>query len=89
MCRFNPSIIAEGCSQNSDTEFKRFLEMAVGSSFELETQLILCNEIGYIKNENLENLITDLHCLQKQVNSVISEKSNSKKLTAKSQQPIT
>lgn len=32
-----PSNIAEGCSKNSDIEFKRFLEIAIGSSFELET----------------------------------------------------
>ena len=30
-----PSNIAEGCSRNSDVEFKRFLEIAIGSSFEL------------------------------------------------------
>jgi four helix bundle protein len=32
-----PSNIAEGCSRSSDMEFKRYLEIAIGSSFELET----------------------------------------------------
>ncbi len=32
-----PSNIAEGCSRSSQIDFKRFLEMALGSSFELET----------------------------------------------------
>ena len=36
-----PSNIAEGCSRNSEIEFKRFLEIALGSAFELETQLII------------------------------------------------
>ncbi len=31
-----PSNIAEGCSRNSEIEFKRFLEVALGSLFELE-----------------------------------------------------
>ena len=84
-----PSNIAEGCSRNSEMEFKRFLEIAIGSSFELETQLILCNEIGYIKGGNAESLITDLHILQKQINSLISKIANanakSQKLKAKGQ----
>lgn len=80
-----PSNIAEGCSRNSETEYKRFLEIAIGSSFELETQLILCNEIGYFDRDTLETLISDLHQLQKQTNSLISKIASSQKLTAKSQ----
>jgi len=79
-----PSNIAEGCSRNSEIEFKRFLEMAIGSSFELETQLILCIEIGYTERENLESLLTDLHLLQKQINSLISKIAKSPKPVAKS-----
>lgn len=40
-----PSNIAEGCSRNSDIELKRFIEIAMGSAFELETQLLLTKEI--------------------------------------------
>lgn len=40
-----PSNIAEGCSRNSDKEFKRYLEIAIGSAFELETQFILSYEL--------------------------------------------
>jgi four helix bundle protein len=35
-----PSNIAEGCSRISNKDFQHFLSMALGSAFELETQLI-------------------------------------------------
>jgi four helix bundle protein len=41
-----PSNIAEGCSRSSDLEYKRFLDMSLGSSFELETQLIIIERLG-------------------------------------------
>lgn len=36
-----PSNIAEGCGRNSDKDFNRFLEISLGSSFELENKLLL------------------------------------------------
>src|SRR5690554_6118199 len=67
-----PSNIAEGASRNSEKDFKRFLEIAIGSAFELETQLILCAELNYINTEDQIKTINDLHILQKQINSLIT-----------------
>ena len=51
-CSLISSNIAEGAAKPSDNEFAHFLDMALGSAFEVETQLIIANKIGYINNEN-------------------------------------
>lgn len=48
-----PSNIAEGCGRNSDKELCRFLDIANGSAFELESDLILCNDVELITDEEL------------------------------------
>ena len=58
-----PSNIAEGHSRNSRKEFIQFLSIAKGSKSELETQLILCRDLGYFEHEDIENcfiLITEV-----------------------------
>jgi len=68
-----PSNIAEGCSRNSEKEYKRFLEIAIGSSFELETQLIIGFEQNYHPIKQHEELLVNINTLQKQINSLISK----------------
>lgn len=67
-----PSNIAEGCSRNSQRDFKRFLEIAIGSAFELETQMILATDLHYVKKDVSRNLVEDINSLQKQMNTFIS-----------------
>ncbi len=76
MCRAAvsiPSNIAEGCSRNSETEFKRFLEIAIGSSFELETQLIIIDELEFVTKEHLNPIFELLNNEQKMINGLISK----------------
>lgn len=40
-----PSNIAEGSSKDSQKDFIRFLQISLGSTYELETQLILCSDL--------------------------------------------
>ena len=49
-----PSNIAEGKSRNSKREYRQFVGIAKGSVAELETQLILCERIGYLKKDELK-----------------------------------
>lgn len=52
-----PSNIAEGQARNSMKEFIQFLAIAKGSKAELETQLLLCVEINYLKNSDIDKAI--------------------------------
>ena len=47
-----PSNIAEGAARGSKKEFLQFLTIARGSLSELETQVILAKELGFIKNDH-------------------------------------
>src|ERR1035437_5481636 len=52
-----PSNIAEGAGRNSNKEFTQFLNISIGSCFELETQIMLAFEFAYIKKEDFEQFI--------------------------------
>jgi four helix bundle protein len=68
-----PSNIAEGSSRQSDLDYKRFLEMSLGSAFELETQLLIVQELVLIPNpESLNPLIAELQDEQRMINGLIS-----------------
>ncbi|PIE50107.1 MAG: four helix bundle protein [Flavobacteriales bacterium] len=64
-----PSNIAEGAGRNNTKEFIHFLGIATGSMYELETQLILLNELNFIKECDIQPLINQLTEIQKMVYS--------------------
>ncbi len=64
-----PSNIAEGSGRSSDKEFSRFLDIALGSAFELETQLILASDLNYLSEDKMQNIHNLLNEIQKMIYS--------------------
>jgi len=60
-----PSNIAEGAGRNSNKEFSNFLGIANGSSYELQTQLIISNKLNLLNDEALDSLLKQIDELQK------------------------
>lgn len=55
-----PSNIAEGASRESEKDFKRFLNISLGSLFELDTQLEIVAELNLGNNESLNSINENL-----------------------------
>ena len=60
-----PSNIAEGSGRNTNNYFKQFLTISIGSAHELETQIIISKQLGYINEDSHGTLITELTGIQK------------------------
>jgi four helix bundle protein len=55
-----PSNIAEGCSRKSEKDYSRFVEIALGSTYELETQVIIAEKLKKGDQQLLLDLKTAL-----------------------------
>ena len=55
-----PSNIAEGSARSSDKENLRFLDMACGSLAELETQILISENLGFINSQDIGTKIDDI-----------------------------
>ena len=61
------SNIAEGSAKPSNAEFAKFLDTALGSSYEVETQLLIAKNVGYISEELHSSLFISLQEIEKQL----------------------
>jgi len=67
------SNIAEGTSKKSDKHFVTFLEISLGSAFELETLLIVSKNAGYLTVETFDNLLSKVQYVQNMVYNLIEK----------------
>lgn len=56
-----PSNIAEGSSRKSEKDYARFIEISLGSAFELETQLIISEKLAKGDQQLLQNFKRRYH----------------------------
>ncbi|WP_345988714.1 four helix bundle protein [Chryseobacterium sp. Chry.R1] len=62
-----PSNIAEGAGRNNVKEFNQFLGIATGSSYELETQLLLLVDLHFKNQDEIAPLLDNLNEIQKMI----------------------
>ncbi|MFS4469725.1 four helix bundle protein [Maribacter sp. 2210JD10-5] len=66
-----PANIAEGSAKYSQKDFVRFLQISLGSAYELESHLILCGDLEFVSNEKISEIIRKTQVLQKRIASLI------------------
>ena len=68
-----PSNIAEGSSRSSEKDYNRFLEIALGSGFELETQLLIAEAANFGTKETRDWLLQALSEEQRMLTSFMKK----------------
>jgi len=75
-----PSNVAEGYGRKTTPEYVRSLYIAYGSTCELETQLLLSGDLGYLDKESLSGLQRDIREVERMMKALIQSLEN-KRLT--------
>lgn len=68
-----PANIAEGCGRNGDTEYARFLQIAMGSASELEYHLLLSQDLGFLVPSDYDQIVRDLSEVKQMLTSFIKK----------------
>ena len=72
-----PSNIAEGAGRGSQKEFAHFLNISLGSAYEVETQLMLAHQLNLLSKHRLEEIEVKMQQVQKMLFSLINKFKNS------------
>lgn len=67
------SNIAEGAGRGSNKEFAQFLKIALGSAFEVETQMILAEAFGFVTESDNKQLMDQVSGVQRMLNGLINK----------------
>ena len=72
------SNIAEGCGKISQKDFARFLQMSIGSSYEVETQILIAEMLNFTSKDTVKPVLDQVVKVQKMTNSLLKSVRNSK-----------
>lgn len=68
-----PLNIAEGAGRESAADFAHFLDIALGSAYEVETQLLIAESLGYLASEDTSRLVATTQSIQCQLSTLIKK----------------
>jgi four helix bundle protein len=68
-----PANIAEGCGRGGGIELGRFLQIASGSTHELEYHLLLAKELGYLKAEEHDKINSQVAEIKRMLSALIKK----------------
>jgi four helix bundle protein len=71
-----PSNIAEGAARKTTNEFRQFLYIALSSAAELNTQLIISHNLGFMDKDNTDMLNSELDSLSRRIQGLIKSLKN-------------
>ena len=71
-----PSNIAEGYGRKTTADYIKFLYIAYGSNCELETQIMLSGDLGYIDSAILEGIKDKIHEAERMLKALIKSLEN-------------
>ena len=71
-----PSNMAEGCARRNTREYIQFLYVSLGSAAELETQLIISSNLGYINENDNQNILKNLEEIIRMITGLIKSLTN-------------
>ena len=70
------SNIAEGCCCGSSSNFKRFIQIAMGSASESQYQILLAHDLSYLNSVDFEKLNTNIEEVKKMLTGFIKSLSS-------------
>lgn len=64
--------LAEGCGRGSDADFGRFVQTSMGSASEVECELLIARDLGYLDNETAEALEASVQRIKRMLAALLA-----------------